>query len=108
LSKKQRRGCLPIGDERKTAPSEAILPKPLRSKKLASVRGACRLPFGEASNDVITDRPSLCADASEQERLDRAAASYDKRSTQGRDFVTDMGEVTRAVSVSLLLARNPS
>jgi hypothetical protein len=32
----------------------------------------------------------------------------DKRSTQGRDFVTDKGEVTRAVSVSLLLARNPS
>ncbi len=32
-----------------------------------------------------------------------SAASYDKRSTQGHDIMTDMGEVT-ALSVSLPLA----
>ena len=33
-----------------------------------------------------------------------SAASYDKRSTQGHDIMTDMGEVTRLLSVSLPLA----
>jgi hypothetical protein len=57
---------------------------------------------GEASNDGIsigqTDvRALLSKNAS-------SAASYDKRSTQGHDIMTDMGEVTRLLSVSLPLA----